>query len=491
MSDEILISVGLAETRAALLAHGRLQELEIWRPDQQVLAGAIYLGRVSALAPGLDGAFVALGEAREGFLGRRDLGPAAGPDDGATAVRRRLNEGQAVLVQVRRAASGGKGALLTMAPTLPGHTLAYRPHARAAVLSRRIAEPAERTRLRALAERLSGPGGAFIVRTAAAGIEAAALEREAEALRQRWREIEAAAAGAAAPACLDGDDDPVIRTLREHLHPGIASVRLDDGEALRRARAWCRQAAPWALSRLALHEGEAALFERHGVEAAIEAALGPRLMLPGGGWLSIESTEALTAIDVNAGAAAAGERRQAVALATNLEAAAEIARQLRLRRLGGLVVIDFLRLDEAGDAGRVLAALDAALAGDPTPTRRSEFSAFGLVELSRRRRGAPLAERLGEPCRQCRGRAWQPTARTLAEALLRRAVAEARRSPGGVLRLIAAPEVIEALAGLPGLDAEALSRVLGRRVALVGEPGRAREAIEVAWQQREGRHDEA
>lgn len=486
MGEQILVSVGLADTRVALLAEGRLQEVEIWRPDEMARPGTIYLGRVTSPAPGLDGVFVELGLARPGVLTTRHVGPAYGGDRQAAPFGRHLNEGRAVLVQVRRAPTAGKGALLTTAVTLPGRTLAYRPSAHTTVLSRRIFDAAERTRLQALAKGLSAIGeGGFIVRTAAQGADAVELEREAASLRRRWKEIEAAAAMATPPLCLHRDDDAVMHALRELLSPGTEAVIVDDVETLNRARTWCRAAAPWALHRLSRHDGDASLFERHGVEAEIEAALQPDVALAGGGWLSIEATEAVVAIDVNAGSRAGADRRATAALATNLEAAPEIARQLRLRGLGGLIVVDFLRLESPGEAARVLAALDAALGRDSTPTRRTGFSEFGLIELNRRRRGAPLAERLGEPCDACRGRAWQLSARSLAEALLRRAGAEVRRGRGGTLKLIAAPEVIEALAGLPGLDQESLSLALGCRVRLVAERERARAAFDVAWQEAE------
>lgn len=464
MSRALLIELGLAETRAALIEDGRLQALELWREDEPWEAGAIYLGRVARVVPSLRAAFVELGLARPGLLA---LGGGA-PEEGA-----------AVLVQLRRAPEAEKGALLTREVSLAGRQLAWRPLGAGLRLSRRITDAAEHARLEAVGRELLADGGGLVLRSRAAGAEMGALAAEAAALREGWRRIEAAALRAKAPALLHREE-PVAAALREHLAPELEAVWLDRAGGFGRARDWCRRRAPWAEARLRLDEGPPALFERHGVEAEIEAALAPEVALPSGGRLAIETTRALTAVDVDSGARDERGGREAEALACNLEAAAALARQLRLRRIGGLVVVDFLRLAGAGDRAAVLAALDRALARDPTPTRRTGFSALGLVELARRRDGPALAERLGEPGPAAAGGRRRPSARTVAGRLLRRAGTEARAGRGGLLRLCAAPEVIAALAQLPAARPEALARAFGCRVALVGEPGFARERFEVA-----------
>jgi ribonuclease G len=463
--DEILVSAGPAETRVALIGGGRLRQLDVLRPDEAACLGRVYLGRAGGGAPGMAARFVDIGLAQHGLLAARDAGGRL-PDEGAQ-----------VLVQASGEPAAGKGAPLRTEVELAGRALVFRPRGRGADLSRRLAEPAERERLAALGAKLAEGGGGFVLRTAATGRAEAALAAEAARLRRRWQEIVRAAATARPPALLHADE-PLSALLREHLDAGVKLVLFDHRETLARARAWAEAWAPEATDRLRLHDGADALSERHEVEAELEAVLRPRVPLAGGGWLNLEGMAALTAIDVNAGARVGADAPEPTALAVNLEAAAEIARQLRLRAIGGLVVIDFLRMAEAGAVARVLAALRAALEPDPTPTRIGGMSAFGLVELSRRRDRPALAERLSEPWT---GNARRPSARHLAESLLRRAEREARRGRAGALALLAAPDVIRALATLPGLgDEAALAERLGCRVTLRPQPGRPREAFEVA-----------
>ncbi|MDP6705643.1 MAG: Rne/Rng family ribonuclease [Alphaproteobacteria bacterium] len=469
MTDEILINVGPREIRAALIEAERPVEVWHWRRDQTPLLGRIHLGRVTGLAPGADAAFVDFGGERAGFLSLRDD---------------RLEEGQAVLVQVAKEPYADKGASLTMDLSLPGRFLALRPLQPGIALSRQIKDKAERARLLALGESLAESeglaeiGGGFILRTAAEGADEAALSAEAAALVERWRRLDREAGTARPPALLYADDDPIRRCLREQCCPKVRRVLIDDGEALASARDYCTEMMPWAAERLARHTGAGALFDLYDTEAEIEAALEPHLDLPSGGSIAIEATEALTAIDVNAGRLAGGRDAAETALATNLEAAAEMARQLRLRAIGGLIVIDFIDMNAAGAVARLLAALDAALARDRAPTRRSEMSAFGLVEMTRRRDREPLAARLTEPCPGCAG-GRRPSARAIAERALRLAAAEARRAPGGRIEDAAAPEVIADLGGEAGGRVEWLGRRLGCRLGLRATPERGREAIDV------------
>jgi ribonuclease G len=469
MSNEILINVGPREIRAALIEAERPVEVWHWRRDQVLLLGQVHLGRVTRLAPGADAAFVDFGGERAGFLGLRGV---------------RHEEGQAVLVQIVKEPYADKGAGLTMDLSLPGRYLALRPLQPGIAISRQIKDEAERARLSALGERLAeseglaGTGGGFILRTAAEGADEAALRAEAAVLAACWWRLDREVPSAKPPALLYADDDPIRKCLREHLSGSVGRVLIDDGEALAGARAYAAEAMPWAAERLTRHTGAGALFDLYDTEAEIEAALEPRLALPSGGSISIEATEALTAIDVNAGRLAGGRDAAETALATNLEAVAEIARQLRLRAIGGLVVIDFIDMNAAGAVARLLAALDAALAHDPAPTRRSEMSAFGLVEMTRGRDREPLAARLTEPCPSCAG-GRRPSTRAIAERALRLAAAEARQVPGGRVEIAAAPEVIADLGGESGDQVEALGRRLGCRLGLRAAPERGREAIDV------------
>ncbi len=456
MIDELLIERGIGETRAALIDQGRVVEVLIDRDDDTTRAGRIYLGRAVRIERALDAAFVEIGLALPGLL------PAG--------EARALTEGGAVIVQVTRPPVDGKGARLTARPSLPGRFVAYRPFAEGVAVSRRIADAAERERLTGL---IGDPGdGGVVVRTLAEGADGALLAAEAAALRADWQALAAAAARAKAPALLDADLGPVERVLRDHAPPALRRILFDDAGTLAAARAYAAGSAPDLAGRLALHDAAGPLFGAYGVDQEIEAALGPCVALPGGGALTIEPTTALVAIDVDSGAGVSGRDKAETALRTNLAAAVEIARQLRLRALGGNVVIDFIRMAGRGHADRVLAALRAALAADPAATQVAGFSALGLVEMTRQRTRRPLADLLTEPVAAER----RPSLAALTSAALRRGLAEAAAGPPGRLRIHCAAALARALSGDP---AAALGRRSGRAIEVVAEEAYERERFDI------------
>jgi Rne/Rng family ribonuclease len=434
MPDEILIERGLAWTRAARLANGRVTDFNLDLGGPGLRVGDVLPARISRAAPALGGAFVALEGGSEGFLLARD-----------SAVP--LVEGARLAVQVAREPVEDKAARVTARIELVGRTLAWSPGRRGVATSRRLPEP-ERARL---AELVRALGDGFMLRTLAAGATLDALAAEAESLRRQWREIEAGA------ACLAPRG--VAAVLGAGAAPEVRRIALDDAEALGEARDWARRFAPWLDDRLALEPPP--LFERHGAEAEFEMALSPRVPLPGGGFLLIESAAALTAVDVNAGDAV--ERIDPLRL--NLSAAKETARQLRLRGIGGLVVIDFLQSNARGAGELTIAALREALADDPTPTQISGMSSFGLVELSRKRLRPALGDLLQER------REAQPSAAAVAERAFARARLESAAVQGRLLRLSVAPEVADRLRAGAGR--------LGR-IEVIGDPAFARGRIEVA-----------
>lgn len=430
----ILLESTVLDRRAARLAvapdrasPGQVLDLRVALAGGGANAGEIRLGRVRRIDQGLQAAFVDIGEDRDGYLDAADVRPRA-----RRPLQRRLQEGQAVLVQVTKAAAGAKGAGLAMAVQLPGRFLVLTPTDGELTVSRRIADAATRQRLRAaLADRFEA---GCILRTGAEVAEAAELQAEYAALSALWAGM--AHAPACPPQLLHGDD-LLVAALRDWLRPGDTVLALDaDAAAL--VRPWLQRFAPEVPLRLAgAADADAAAL----LEEAVQQALEPRLELPSGAVLSIVETPALTAIDVDS--ARAGGPAGRAGLRLNLEAAAEIARQLRLRGLGGLVVIDFLRLsgpDRAGQEGEVLAALRGALADDPDAGQVLPFSDLGLVELVRRRRGPSLAQALlaagGEPPQA------PPLSPQAAAALaLRRLRTEQGAGQGRALHLACAPEV--------------------------------------------------
>lgn len=481
MIDEILVEEAIAGTRVALIGHDRLQEVIIDPALSRSLVGDIYLGRVTRLVPGVRAAFVDVALPRGGFLAARDVAVAAGaePGEGAgtRAVGQCVNEGDALYVQVTREASEDKGVRLSTKLALPGRRLVYTPRRPGLNISRRIEDGTERARLEEAVAGFAEPDEGFIVRTAARGSNHDELRAEAERFRRLWRDIESRRASSDAPRCLHRELGPLERALRDHAGKGTHRIRLSSAAALAEARRYCADWAPELSDRLELFTGPGALFDLHEVEAEIEAALEPWVPLPSGGSLYIESTRALSAIDVNSGAMAEARAEREAALRTNLEAAHEAARQIRLRAIGGLIVIDFIEMASPADRGRVKTALDQALAADRAPTRLSGLDELGLATITRRRLTEPLARLLTEPCAHCdSGRV--KTAAAVAAEILRRAEREAAAGGGG-LSLRAAPQVVEVLAADGGRLIAGLEERTGRTVALEAGEGWERARYEV------------
>ncbi|HLT00882.1 MAG TPA: ribonuclease E/G, partial [Geminicoccaceae bacterium] len=362
-----------------------------------------------------------------------------------------VSEGQAVLVQVRQEAAAGKAARVTGDIALVGAYLVLRPRRRGISLSARLQRTPAAAEQRARAVALFPDDGGITLRRAAALASDAELLAELARLRETWAEIEAAARGARPPARLYGVDDPLHRLLLEHVAPDLERIVVGDQASLVRARNWLLEWQPGLAPRL---ECVADPFEATGAAEQLEEALQPTVPLPGGGSLIIEPTAAFTAIDVNAGG------RQA--LEANLAAAREIARQLRLRRIGGTVVIDFIDLPSRPLRARVMSALRDAVADDPAPVQVFWMSRFGLVELSRKRAGPSLAEMLGRPCPVCAGAGTLPALRWRAEQLLRQL---ANLPPRGA-RVLVAPDLHDYLSGVGRAAWEAVAGRHGQGITL-------------------------
>jgi ribonuclease G len=479
MAREILIDVGIGETRIALIDGDRLASIRIERPERHSLIGSIWLGRVIRVVPGMQAAFVDLGLSRAGFLAARDARALAdnSSSEETPSIGTLLHEGQAIVVEVSKDPVGDKGVKLSAEATLPGRYLVYAPRGAGIHLSRRIEDAAERERLTLALEGQLGAGDGFIVRTAAIGAAAEALREEAVRLRAAWAEIVAHAAQAKLPTRLWHDLDSVERALRDHLTAETERVRINSRPAFTAAKKYAASALPRLADRIELHSGPMALLELYGIEADIARALEKRVALPSGGAITIEATQALTAIDVDSGSFTAGRGLEETSLRTNLEAADEIARQLRLRGIGGIIVIDFIHLEEAVNREALLAALRAGLASDRAPTRVLGMSEFGLVELTRKRTGEPLVHAASEACTHCAGEGRVASIQAVAAELARRAEREAVASPGRPLTLVAAPEVVEALQAWDCLGR--LAEQVGATVQLRADSARRRHDCDV------------
>lgn len=470
MTDEILVNVGLLDTRIALLDDGRLAELIFAPAGESAMVGRLYLGRVTHVANGVQAAFVDIGLDRSGFLPARDARYANGASGGdSPRIGEAVHEGQAVLVQVTKEPIGDKGPRLTTDITLPGRHLVLAPWRRGVSISRRIDDEPERDRLAAAVAGLGDEGG-LILRTAAVGADADELRDEAARLIEGWNDIAARLDTSEPPVCIEAGIDPVCAALRDHMAPDVQRVVVDDGAALGRLRDYCAGALPWAVDRLQRHQGPAPLFDSYDIEGDIDEALQPRVPLPSGGAIVIEATEALTAIDVNSGRYTAGVDAEETALRTNLEAAEEIAWQLRLRDIGGIVVVDFMRMNGEGNVNRVLETFGQTLTHDRAPIRVAGMSELGLVEMTRRRVREPLAHLLTEPVPDIAAGGRQPTVAAVTSDLLRRAEAEAAALPGRPLLIAAAPEIIDRLGDDGDRLTQALANRLGCAVTLHADP---------------------
>ncbi|MBP2296382.1 ribonuclease E/G [Azospirillum rugosum] len=402
-SLEILVDRDGPLTRAAVLTDGRLTDLYIDHAERPSLLGHVFLGKVERIATGLDGAFVDLGNGVSGLLSGGDVrGPKGRPRGRDDRIGTLLRTGQSVLVQVKADAVGAKGPSLTMDVTLPGRFLVHAPLGRDVAVSKRLGSGPERAEL---ARRIQGlaSGSGWIVRAGAAAADDGLLAAESDALHLAWRTLSAAAERGPAPALLLPGPDAPRRALIEHGAAGVERVIVDDAALARDLAVWCADRAPDLEDRIAPHDprplaaatiaaagGAKRLFDLRDLDAEIAGLLGIRVPLDGGGSLVIERTEAMTVVDVNA-----GERGNP--LDVNLEAADEIARQLRLRNVGGIVVVDFVNMRNRGDAERLLNALSRAVEDDPAQTQVYGLSKLGLVEMTRARRGTALADLLARP----------------------------------------------------------------------------------------------
>ena len=476
--DQVLIGIVPGETRVALVEDGRLCELMVSRPDLTNVTGNIYLGRVERVLSGIQAAFVDIGLDRSGFLALPEARPPDTPGDAHQRITDYVSEGDSVLVQALNDPVADKGAKVTTHATIPGRHLVLTPGQPGIKMSRRIDGEAERARLSDLVAGLAEGDEGYIVRTAATGAGEDALERDVSYLRATWEEIEEKIGNIRIPACLYREFEPLRRVLRDETGPQLQSIVIDDAQALAEARRFCARLAPDLEHRLHLHEGEEALFEAHGIEEQIEAALAPRVPLPGGGNIVIDEATALIAIDVNTGGRGDGGPED-TALRTNLEAAHEIARQVRLRGIAGIVVIDFVPMRRHDNGAEVLQALRHAVAADRCPTNVIGFTRLGLVEMTRQRRRPSLLQTLLAACHGCAGGGRVRSAETVAFEVLRTVLREAGAAPGIALEVRAAPAVVKALQGPAATAFEETAARLGGMLEMVADAACPQEVFEV------------
>ena len=384
---------------AAVLSDERVDELIVAQGRYQI--GDVYLGTVENVLPGIDAAFVNIGESeKNGFIHVTDLGPLR-LKKGAAGITELLEPRQKVLVQVMKEPTGTKGPRLTGNLALPGRYLVLQPHGQGVNISRRISAETERNRLRALGVLIKPPGAGLLIRTEAEGISDDLLIDDLEALLRQWEAIQQAAETASPPVLLNRDEDFIHRILRDHMGPDLARVVVDDPAAVERVTGFLGADGSTVL--VEAHSEPDELLEHYKVNAAIRDALKPRVDLPSGGYVIIEPTEALTVIDVNSGSFTRSANARETVLWTNCEAAIEIARQLKLRNIGGVIIIDFIDMDSRRDQLQLLEHFTGAVRDDAARPQIAQLSELGLVELTRKRRGQNIYELFGRACPSCGG----------------------------------------------------------------------------------------
>ena len=501
MSKRIVVNVGLLETRVAVQEGNLLTELYLERHCHRSIVGSVYKGTVTNVLPGMQAAFVDIGLSKDAFLyagdytanlgeaSRELLAEAAGEDDADVDVdeepRREavgpieemLSRNQQVLVQVSKESLGSKGARITSFISLPGRYLVYMPQARHLGVSRRIRDERERDRLRAALRSLTLPPGGFILRTNAEGKGEAEFAHDVEFLTRLWAQIQARFEQTAAPAVLHEEMDLTFRVVRDLLSPEVDEFVVDDRAAWEKVLGYVRALVPSLEARVRLYTERAPVFDAFGIEKDIEKALRRRVWLKSGGYIVIDHTEALVSIDVNTGKYVGKRDFEQTVLKINLEAVNEVVRQIRLRDLGGIIIIDFIDMEVAEHREQVEKALKRALAEDKARTNVLEISELGLVEMTRKRVRQDLRAVLTQHCAVCRGTGVVKSDETLAievyRAVQARAAAEAPPGEGRELVARVHPDVAAWIEREGRADLERLEAALQVKITVQAASGQS------------------
>ena len=475
MTIEILVNIAPRESRAAILENDILQEVYVERTSRRGLVSNVYKGRVSRVLPGMQAAFVDVGLERTAFLHAADIANIPPHDNTVVLpaqlsppvedIRRLVSPGDDILVQVIKDPIGTKGARLTTFVALPSRYLVYMPRGEGIGVSARIDDEVERQRLKAAVASLitaETPGG-YILRTAAQGVSLENLREDMAYLDKLWHHVRVRALETQAGAIVHEDLPLALRVLRDELSRGVSRVLVDSPREHADMLAFAEAFMPDAATRIELYQGPRPIFDLHGIEEEIDKALDRKVTLKSGGHLVIDQTEAMTTIDVNTGAYVGHRNLEETIFRTNLEAAVTIARQLRLRNLGGILIIDFIDMHDEPHRRQVLSALERALNGDRAQTHIVSLSPLGLVEMTRKRTRESLEHLLCEPCPSCEGRGFVKTPETVCNEIFREIVRQSRQFASRELLILAHQDVVERL-----LDEE--SATMAELEAQVGRP---------------------
>ena len=488
MNEEILINVTPMETRVALVENGVLQEIYIERSRAKGIVGNIYKGKVVRVLPGMQAAFVDIGLERASFLHASDI--AALGADGmerrgeVSDIRDILREGQALVVQVNKDPLGSKGARLTTHLSVSSRFLVYMPQTAHLGISQRIEGDDERARVRELLERCvaaeeAGGQGGFIVRTAAEGAGEDEFRADIRYLMRLWRVLKERMQSVAAPGLIYEDLPLYMRTMRDLVRPGLEKIRIDSRESFQKVTAFAEKFVPDIRERIEHYAGERPIFDLYNIEDEIQKALGRKVELKSGGYLIIDQTEAMTTVDVNTGAFVGHRNLEETIFKTNLEAATALARQLRVRNLGGIIIIDFIDMRDAEHRRQVLRTLERALEHDHAKTSVTGVSELGLVQMTRKRTRESLEHVLCEPCPLCSGRGSLKSPETVCYEIVREILREARAYDNDKLMVLGSQEVVDRLLDEESASVADLEEFIGKSIQFQVEVMYSQEQFDV------------
>jgi ribonuclease G len=492
MPSELIINTAPWETRIALIENGSVVEFHVERKAERGYVGNIYKGRVVRVLPGMQAAFVEIGLNRTGFIYISDVYDhisefeallnkgcceeenASNEDDSfssqiapAFRIEDLLFDGQEILVQVTKEPIGSKGARLTSHISIPGRHLVLMPTIDQVGISHRITDEAERKRLREILEGLRPKGMGFISRTACEGLGAEEIQAEMDFLVQLWTNIQYRAQNMPIPSLVYEDLDITLRAIRDLLSGDVHKVVVDSMDAYNRILVFADTFAPQLKPRIELYEQPMPIFDAYGIEVEMARALGEKIWLKSGGYIVIETTEALTVIDVNTGKFVGKRNLEDTILKTNLEAAKEIAYQLRLRNIGGLIVIDFIDMESAVNREDVFNTLKEALKKDKCKTNILKMSEMGLIQMTRKRNREGLQSILCDKCFYCEGKGWLKSKRTICYEIFRRMQREAGYSHAKRIELLVHPRIGELLLKEESHHVEHLERTMEMEIAIL------------------------
>ena len=480
MALDLIVNCTGSETRVALMDGGHLVELYIERERDRGFVGNIYKGRVVRVLPGMQAAFVEIGLERAAFLYVSDIhesfiGDGSGDDEDEDVSKRTrvssdahiedyVQEGQEILVQIAKDPMGTKGARLTSHITLPGRYLVFMPTVDHVGTSRRIEKDKERRRLRDFVEKNKESGTGFIVRTVCDGQPLSNLKADMEFLQRTWKGVLEGRDRLKAPALLHQDLNLVLRSVRDIFTSEVNRLIVDSKEEYENIRAFAESFMPRVIGQIVHYSGTEPVFDAYGVDVEIGRALGRKVWLKSGGYLIIDQTEALTAIDVNTGKYTGSINLEETTLKTNLESIKEIVYQLRLRSIGGIIIIDLIDMEKEANRERVYREFEEALRADKAKTNILKISKLGLVEMTRKRVREDLVKLLSEPCEYCEGKGYHKSETTVAFEIFRQIKREVATSDGRNVYLTVHPKIANLLYGEVQTDLADLEERLGRRV---------------------------